>query len=172
VCGEGTDHAVADDDDLVDPDCERVDLPSASGQPPFNPTPPGVPAPPVVTSADALAPKITWQLAPGTRQQQLLTRGLAVRARCSEACVLRLELRLDASDARRAGITKRRKAVVIGTVTHRLPAARDMDVTVPVKRALRTKLRRLRVIHGKLVATATDAAHNTATMARTVRIRR
>jgi subtilisin family serine protease len=121
------------------------------------PAPGPVPAPAV--ALDRSAPMLSLTLASARRLGTVVSRGLALRARCSERCGLKLRVVVDARTARRAGLSRSRQPVVVGrTSVAATPRAGTIVIRLARRAALR--LRRLRRVRLTVRASAADEAGN------------
>jgi Ca2+-binding RTX toxin-like protein len=113
ACAEGVDSVVSEAADNVAPDCESVDR--------------GIAALRIPSVADSVAPRVGLR-AGRQRLRSVVSRGLRVRASCSEPCALALELRLPGH-----GVLVRRALRRGGRVRLRLPpvAVRRLLVARP-----------------------------------------
>jgi Subtilase family len=119
---------------------------------------------------DRKPPTVSARLLSKLTVRRALRRGLRVRARCSEACSLRLELTV-----RRASIASIEVAppdLVLGKGRGGLGRAGAKVIRVRMTRRARRLLGRGRLRALTLRARATDAAGNRATVRRSLRVRR
>lgn len=107
---------------------------------------------------DTRAPDVRTAIRGRVTLKAMLAAGIRVRQRCSEDCIARVELVVDAATAgrMRAG----RRAVVVGATRIRLQAGRTAVVTVRVRPGFASRLRRARPRVVLLRTTAADAAGN------------
>ena len=167
ACGDGTDTAIVDPDDATD-QCETVRAPLGS-QPS-----PGAASTGVNSFAepaqrrDTSAPRVTITLARGTKLTKALVSGLSVRVTCSEACTLRGALSVDGATAKKLGLSRRAKRVVVAKAT----AARAGALTLRFTPAARKRLRRAPQLTLKLVVRASDTSANLSTSTLTLRLSR
>ena len=132
-------------------------------------TAPGAPPPAPPSSRDVTPPRLTTSFAPSFRLRTALRRGFPIRARCSEACSLRLKVTVA-----RAGISQVRLApptVVVGRAGGRLGMAGSRLVRVRMSARSRRLLRRVQPRRLTLRVRATDPAGNLASVRRPLRLR-
>ena len=96
---------------------------------------------------------------------------IVVRVACNESCRFTLKLVLDRRTAKRLGIS-RRGAAVVGRASGRIAGASRRRVHIRLMARVRKKLMRARGIRLTLVSKVTDAAGNSSTTSRKVRVRR
>jgi subtilisin family serine protease len=161
----------------------------ATPAPPATPTPttPSGPAPPQPTretgpsaptpqaprfAADRTAPGLDLALRGRPVLRTVLARGLRLPVRCSERCTVRVALTVDARTAKRYRLSERavKVRVATGRATVAKGATRSVNVrfTAKAKRALRGAAR----VRAAVRVTATDAAGNARTRARTLTLSR
>ena len=106
--------------------------------------------------ADTTSPTLTAKVAK-LKLRDLLKKGLNATADCSEACMVKAQLTVDAKTAKKLKLGK--KAVVIGQGSGMSPGG---PLTVPVKLTSKAKkaLKRAKSLKASLVLTATDPAGN------------
>ena len=138
------------------PDPERAAPPDEAEPIPALPPNP-VPAPAV--ALDRSAPALSLALASVRRLPTVLSRGLALRARCSERCGLKLRLVVDGRTARRSGLSRSRRPVVVGRSTA-VATPRARTIVVGFARRARLRLRRLGRVRLTVRAEAGDRAGN------------
>jgi Thrombospondin type 3 repeat len=128
-------------------------------------TPKGLPgAPP--PAPDGTAPRVTLSLA--TRHRLAAVRGgLIVGVRCSEACAVTAELRLDRKSARRAHL---RRGVAIARGGAQVERAARTYAFLEFARSVPRKIRRAGRVTGTLQVTAVDRSGNRRRVRRAVRI--
>lgn len=149
TCGWGADSAEVDANDLEDVDCETVDRPAIApgGGSGGGSTPPGtltvVLAKPAGVGLGALA----------------AGKALPVIATFSKPCVGTLKLTVGATEARRAKLG--RATLTIASLTGNTPAGK-VRISLKVKTAYRSKLRRLTRLATTLSVACTDASGATA----------
>jgi hypothetical protein len=102
-----------------------------------------------------------------TRLRTVLTRGLALRARCSQPCRLTARLELDSRTARRLGVPRR----IASAADSRLRQRRDR-VRLSVRPAVRRRLSRARRLTPRVVLVVTDAGRRSRVVRRSVLLRR
>jgi len=102
------------------------------------------------------------------RLSRILRKGLAVSVSCSETCRLDGRLSLDGRTAKRLGLTKRRKPVVVA----RGRAASSGRLLLRFSSKARKGLRRARRLRMTLVIRARDAADNAVSVTRRVTLTR
>jgi Glucodextranase, domain B len=115
------------------------------------------PPPPQGATADKVAPVLGLTVA-RTRLAALLRRGLAVTAKCSEACSYTIALLLGKK--------------TIGRKSGRLTAPGSKKVTVKLSKKAAKQLRKARRVKLTVKLTAKDAAGNLATKSKRVTVRR
>jgi Ca2+-binding RTX toxin-like protein len=171
-CADGTDRAVVDAADEVDPSCETTVLPRATP----SGGPPRVGPPVVVPKGDALSLDVT--LSRKRSRRRVLARGLVLTTRCSEPCRITGRLVVRGREAKRLGLSRRRNPVIAargkasasGALTlkftpraqRRLKPARRLTLTLRIQATdpagrVATSVRRLKFL-GKRVTLAADAA--------------
>jgi hypothetical protein len=134
--------------------CDADDAPKRAGAPPAAP--------------DTTAPAVRLSLA--SRHRFAAVRGgLVVGVRCSEACAVTAELRIDRKSARRAGL-RANAAVARGAA--QVERAASTYAFVRFSRGVRRKLERSGRMSGTLRVTAVDRAGNRRKLRRAVRISR
>jgi len=129
----------------------------AAGQPEPAPTPTPVPAP--VIALDRSAPVLSLARAERRRLRTALSRGLALRARCSERCRLSLRMVVDGRTAKRAGLSRTRRAMVVGRATVTVTAS-ARKIALRFARKARVRLRRLPSFRLTVKAAAGDRVGN------------
>jgi large repetitive protein len=129
----------------------------ASSQPAPAPAPTPVPAP--VLALDHSAPVLSLALAERRRLRTALSRGLALRARCSERCRLSLRMVVDGRTAKRVGLSRTRRAMVVGRATVTVTAS-ARKVALRFGRKARIRLRRLPSFRLTVKAAVGDRAGN------------
>jgi hypothetical protein len=162
VCGADADTVTADDQDIVNADCEGVELPAATPDPGPGP---GT-GQPVVPTPDTTAPAVTLG-ARRVRLRPLSTKGLRITLSCSEACNYALALQLDRRTARKLKLPR-----VIGRRSGARITPGSFAVTVKLTRVAARKVARLRTLKLSVVLSASDAAGNRAGMRRSLSLRR
>jgi len=121
------------------------------------PTPTPVPAP--VLALDRSAPVLSLALAERRRLRTALSRGLALRARCSERCRLSLRMVVDGRTAKRAGLSRTRRAMVVGRATVTVTGS-ARRVALRFGRKARIRLLHLRSFRLTVKAAAGDRVGN------------
>ena len=168
------------------PDCPAAPVRTGTGTTDSTPPQPGTPTPttpstplPVVATpaptspaVDAVAPTVAATLAGHGALRALLAGRLRVTTTASERASLRVELRVDARTAPKLHLTTRSTAVTIATGTASLTKAGRTSVTVRLSAKAKRALARLRSVKVSLRATATDAAGNRRTRAKTLTLTR
>jgi hypothetical protein len=156
---------VVDAVDSVASGCEQVELPEAvTPTPTPTPTPSPVvvasPAPTPVAGPDLTPVSVTVPAARRPTARSIVRDGLAVRLTCSEACLVRGDLRISRALARSLGLPSPQPSVVIGRGTGARLTAGAVSLTLTLTDRARRAFRRFR--SGELVVqlTATDAAGN------------
>jgi len=109
---------------------------------------------------DRSAPALSLALSSRRRLRVVLSRGLALRARCSERCGVRMRMVVNGRSARQSGLSRSSsQTVVVGrTVVAMAPGAKR--VVIRFGREARTRLRHLRSVRLSVRAVATDRAGN------------
>jgi RTX calcium-binding nonapeptide repeat (4 copies) len=168
ACGPGIDTAVVDFIDLVDANCETLDRAAAPPPPPPPPGPPGSPGGPGAGtgpggSNDATAPTITLAGVPSSATLAQVLKGVRVRISTNERSRVVAELVGTATGARLKAVTNNlvlaRRSLPLGTGT------RTVVLKPPAKLLTGARTVTVRVV-------ATDAAGNSRTTTRKIRIRR
>jgi subtilisin family serine protease len=138
------------------PDPERNAPPGETAAAP-TPAPSAMPAPAV--TLDRSAPVLSLELTSRRRLRTVLSRGLALRARCSERCGLNLRIVVDGRTARRSGLSRLGRPVVVGrTTSSTTPSA--STIVIRFGRKARVRLRRLRGVRLTVRAAAMDGVGN------------
>ena len=120
-CGIGSDSAIVDAADVVDPSCELVDRGSVCCVPPVKPG----------------DPKVL-----GRRSiKKIASKGLAIEVACPAACTVTAELRVNKRTARKLRLGRSR---VLARGRSTLPGAGDAKVTLKVVSKARKRFRRMR----------------------------
>jgi hypothetical protein len=141
-CGIGADTAQVDASDVVDPNCESVDIPLG---------PPG-------------KPKVLGKLS----IKAIVAKGLAIKLSCPAACSVTAELRVDKRTARTLRLGRSR---VLARGKKTLRAAGDARVTLKVVSKARKRFKRLRKAKVTLKTTTTMAGQSTPT-SRSLKLKR
>jgi Ca2+-binding RTX toxin-like protein len=150
-CGIGSDSAIVDAADVVDPSCEAVDraAPPVPVDPgPVNPTPPN----------DTLAQQLGLRVLGSPTLRTLARRGLSFSLTCQTACSVRAELRLGSRS--------------LGSGRAQLRAGRKGTVRVRLTRAGKRRVQGLRRTTLVLRIRVTGADRRTSTITRTLRVKR
>jgi thermitase len=147
-----------------------VPSPSPAPSAPARPAAPA-PAPAAPASADTAPPGVAVSVA-SRRLSTAVRRGLAVRARCSEACRARVDLGVDGSTARRLGLSRRERPITVATADAALRSGRPELVRLRLTSAVRTALRRQRRVAITLRVAVADRAGNTRRTATRATLRR
>jgi hypothetical protein len=150
-CGIGSDSAVVDTADVVDPSCEAVDraaAPGPNGPGPVDPTPPN----------DSPAKQLGLRVLTPSTLRTLARRGLSFSLTCQTACQVNAELRLG---SRR-----------VGSGRAQLRAGRQGTVKVRLTRAGKQRVQRLRRATLVLRIRVTGADRRTSTITRSLRLKR
>ena len=113
---------------------------------------------------------LSAKLSRRARVHRLLRRGVPVRARCSEACTVRLEFTISRRSA--ASIEVVRPNIVVARSDGRLARGRSTLIRVRLAGRGRRLLKRAGARRLTLRARAVDAAGNAATVKRSLRLRR
>lgn len=121
-CGIGSDSAVVDASDVVDPSCESVDR---EGGPCCGPS--GVPGDPRVLGRLSI--------------RKILSRGLVIQVACPAACTVTAELRVNKRTARKLKLGRSR---VLARGRGSARAAGNAKVTLKVVRKAKKRFRRMR----------------------------
>jgi Ca2+-binding RTX toxin-like protein len=170
ICGAGADKVTSDAIDTVDADCDPATPPTGPpASPPTGPTPPSSPPPPPVAPIDHTAPSAS--LALGTaRLGKLLSSGLKVSVRSSEAGTLRAVLTAESTTARALKRSGVRGVLASGKATAAQGATKTL--TLKLTRKTRNAMRGMAVAKLKLVVTVTDRVGNRRTLTRHLKLRR
>ena len=107
------------------------------------------------SAPDTAAPAVTLAAAK-QKLKAVLRKGLALRAACSEACTLKVQLVVDKRTAKKLKLGK--KATVVGTLTHALSGTAKLKLKLTGK--AKKRLKKVRSVKLSLRAVATDAAGN------------
>ena len=170
ACGWGADSAVLDANDVVDlvTDCETIDQPAAGPAPGGGggstpePTAPGSTPPPAGLTVALAKPRALGlrALAAG--------KALGVSATISQPCAATLKLVVGAAEARRSKLG--RSPVTLASVVKAAPAG-TLRASLRVKKAYRSKLRRLKRLKATLsiACVGTDGATTRQATAMTLR---
>jgi Ca2+-binding RTX toxin-like protein len=162
----GADTAIADFNDSVSSDCETVDRAPAP-QPPVAPVVPVVPITPAPAAPvpDTRAPvvKLAGVPAGGRVTRALLRKGLTLKIGTDEAA--RLDVRIVRSIARAAAVAPKDNLTLVKVSKPRATGTRTVKL-IPAAALLGRGAKTL-----KLVVVATDAAGNSTTVTRTLRLR-
>jgi hypothetical protein len=152
-CGIGSDSAVVDTADVVDPSCEAVDRATTTSGPggsgPAGTTPP---------RADSLAQLLGLRVLGSPTLRKLTSSGLSFSLACQTACSVRADLRLGSR--------------TLGTGRATLRAGRKGTVKVRLTRAGKRRVQKLRRATLTLRIRVTGADRTTSTLTRTLRLRR
>jgi Ca2+-binding RTX toxin-like protein len=143
-CGVGSDSAIVDAADVVDPSCEAVDR--AGSRPDGG------------SGGDSLAERLGLRVRGRPTLRTLARRGLSFSLTCPTACSVAAELRLG---SRR-----------LGTGRARLRAGREGTVKVRLSGAGKRRIRRMRRATLSLRIRVTGADRKTSTITRTLKLRR
>jgi hypothetical protein len=193
-CGAGDDHVTADAIDVLtacapvieDPEPPDNSAPAPDDSPPPDDSapppdespapgdsapPPGSPPPLVAASpparmvfVDAVAPVVGVRVPSRVRA----ARGVATSVRCSEACSVKVELRVADRLAKRYKLPR-----VLASRRGRMAAAGTLKLTVKPRASVRRKLvKAKRTLKATLVTIATDGAGNARSVKRTVKLSR
>jgi len=172
ACGFGADSAVLDADDVVDlvTDCEGVDRPAAApgggggsggGSTPAPTTPAANPTPAALTVTLAKPKAIGLRALAGGK-------GVAVTATISQPCAATLKLVVGAAQARRAKLG--RSAVTLASAVKAAPAG-TLHASLTIKKAYRSKLRRLKSLKATLSVACAGTSGTTTTQAVPITLR-
>jgi large repetitive protein len=123
-----------------------------------------------VAGHDGTPPSLSTRFFSRPRLRRVLLRGVPVRARCSEACSVRLELTLPRASAADLQIVS--PTVVVARARGRLDGASSKTIRVQLAGRGRRLLRRVRARTVTLRARAVDLAGNATTVRRSLRLRR
>ena len=148
---------------------EAEPAPAPAPAPLVTPAPGPVPAPAV--ALDRSAPALSLALASRRRLRAVLSRGLALRARCSERCMLQLRIVVDGRTARRTRLARSRRAVVAGRRTV-VAGSRAKTIEIGFGRRARSRLRRVRGVRLTVKAVASDRVGNVERRSLRVLVRR
>jgi hypothetical protein len=118
--------------------------------------PPAAPAP---ATPDTTPPILRLTFKKVQKLRTVLKKGVAGKARCSEACTSRFQLQLTRKTAKKLHISAR--FVTVGKLTKRLAANRTTSVHIKLSRKARKRLAHIRRVTLRLSVRATDAASNT-----------
>jgi hypothetical protein len=158
----------------------RLNARQSLGVPVPAPAPAPVPSPPPAPAAgpsDRVGPRVVVSLTGPRRIRAVARRGLRTVLRCSEACVLRIDMFLDRKAARRLGFATRLSKKRIGGAYARLPSARGNVVVVRLSRSAARRLNRARrrgapaSVHLQVRIRAADLAGNQRNLTRTILLR-
>ena len=156
--------------DSSSPDRQRDAPPEeAEPAPAPAPTPDPVPAPAVML--DRSAPVLSLSVAPRRRLRTLLSRGLALRAGCSERCGLKLRIVVNGRTARRSGLSRSRRPMVVGR-TSVIATSRPRTTVIRFGRRARIRLRSLRSVRLTVMAVAGDSGGNVGRRSLRILVRR
>jgi hypothetical protein len=172
TCGFGADSAVLDADDVVDlvTDCEAVDRPAAApgggggsggGSTPAPTTPAANPTPAALTVTLAKPKAIGLRALAGGK-------GVAVTATISQPCAATLKLVVGAAQARRAKLG--RSAVTLASAVKAAPAG-TLHASLTIKKAYRSKMRRLKSLKATLSVACAGTSGTTTTQAVPITLR-
>jgi subtilisin family serine protease len=125
-----------------------------------------------VRIADRTAPALALSLPTRLVLRTVLTRGLRVPATCSERCTARVEITIDGRTAKRLRLSTRATKVRVAGGTATLARGATRSVTVRFTARAKRALRRTRSVRVAVRVTATDAAGNARTRARSVTLGR
>lgn len=168
----------------VPPPPEPAPAPPASASPPAAPAP-AVAAPPPPQAApvpvplapsvapnpapDRVPPSVSISLAPRVSRAAALSRGIGLRLRCSERCTIRSELVVSGATARRLGLSRAGRQVVVARMQGRILRAGSLTTRLRPSAGARRRLARAAPVTLTIRAIATDPAGNRrARTARTV----
>jgi subtilisin family serine protease len=171
------------------PACPTAPVRTTTGGPTTDPTTPNPPSTPppatppttapvdtapgiVAPAVDATAPTVSAAVTGRGALRALLAGKLTVATTASERAAMRVELRVDAKTAKKLHLTTRSTAVTIATGTASLTKAGRTPVRLRVSAKAKRALARVRSVKVSLRATATDAAGNGRTRAKTLTITR
>jgi len=116
-----------------------------------------MPAPAV--TLDRSAPLLSLALAARRSLRTVLSRGLTLRARCSERCSLKLRVVVDGRTAKRSRLARSRRQVVVGRAAV-VGTRRAKTLVITFTRKARVGLRRLRGVRLTVKAVAADGLGN------------
>ena len=157
TCGWGADSAELDTGDLEDVDCETVDRPTTA---------------PGGGSGGGSSGTLTVALAKPKRvglRALAAGRALAVIASFSEPCTGTLKLAVSRAEARRTKLG--RSKLTIASLAGDVPAG-TVRISLKVKKAYRSKLRRIKRLKANLTIACTGASGGTARQAMAVTLKR
>ena len=160
--------------DQADGDGDGVGTACDADESPFGPGTGGgggaqpPPPPPTATIADRTAPTVRLSVARKAAFAEL-GGGLVATVRCSEACIVKAELRLGKRQARKLRLSRARP-VARGSAT--LAAAGRTYAFLRFERRAKRRLWRARRVTTSLRVTVADAAGNRRTLTRSVKLHR
>jgi hypothetical protein len=125
-----------------------------------------VPAP-----ADTIAPAVSLAV-PRQRLGAVLRRGLRVSLRSSERASTTLRLSIDGRTAKRLGLTRTAKPIVVGHASVSFAAAGGKTVYVRLGRTAKARIARLASVTLTVRASARDLAGNVRQASRRATVRR
>jgi thermitase len=128
--------------------------------------------PAAAPAVDRSAPALGVTLARRLVLRTVLARGLRVPASCSERCTVRVEVTVDGRTAKRVGLSKRAAKTRVATATATVAKGATKSVTVRFTAKAKRALGRTRSVKAAVRVTATDAAGNARTRARSVTLAR
>ncbi len=131
------------------------------------PAPAPVPAPAPALVADITPPSLSLAVLRRQRLASVLLRGVRARAACSEGCSLSARVLVGAGTARRLGLTRTLRAVVVGRASRSLTAA-GATLRIRLSAQARRRLRRVREIRLTIRVVARDAAGNARGLSRRI----
>jgi len=142
------------------------------GRPP-PPAPPPVPSAPAPQGAapDRLPPRIVVSVTRRQRLRTLLRRGIRMSVGCSEACTVRAQALIGRRAARRGQLVAS-TLILAGRDVAQVSASGRRVLTIRLRRSAKRRLVRARRPVLRLKITASDAAGNTRSTARSIRVRR
>ena len=137
------------------------------------PTPAPAPAPPafIPAPADTTAPAVSIAV-PRQRLGAVLRRGLRVSLRSSERSNTTVRLWIDGRTAKRLGLARTAKPVVVGRASASFAAAGGKTAYVRLGRTARARIARLASVTLAVRASARDLAGNVRQASRRATVRR
>ena len=156
--------------DSSSPDRQR-DAPPEEAEPAPAPAPTPNPVPAPAVMLDRSAPVLSLSVASRRRLRTLLSRGLALRAGCSERCGLKLRIVVNGRTARRSGLSRSRRPMVVGR-TSVIATSRPRTTVIRFGRRARIRLRSLRSVRLTVMAVAGDSGGNVGRRSLRILVRR
>jgi hypothetical protein len=141
--------------------------PPEPAPPPPPPVPPGGPP---ASAPDRSPPSIRLRVIAGRHLRALLRRGIRATVACSEACMVRAQALIGRRSPRRGELVAR-TLTIAGRSSVQLAASGKRVLTVRLRPRAKRRLVRARRPMLRLKVTASDAAGNTRSAARRIRVR-